>query len=253
MEFANKLQAITGKDYVSYSSIKYALADMRLFELYMAGKLKKESAALSFGSVYDLLLFEPNKFEEQYVVFDDSEIIEGINSKNPRITKVYKEWKSDFLKQIGNREMVLAEDYQMAIDMIARLQDTGIIDQYMTGDYQVEFNTFIGDIPVRGFYDCLGDSYVTDSKSTRSVTGFRYDVPKFGYDIQAYIYKEVSGKDDFYWVAQEKTYPYLPGVYRASDVSIQRGHDKFWRAVETIREYLEGNKSTDLFYIAEEL
>jgi hypothetical protein len=82
MEFANKLQNITGKDYVSYSSIKYALADMRLFELYMAGKLKKESAALSFGSVYDLLLFEPHKFEEQYVVFDDSEIIESINSKN---------------------------------------------------------------------------------------------------------------------------------------------------------------------------
>ena len=173
MEFANKLQAITGKDYVSYSSIKYALADMRLFELYMAGKLKKESAALSFGSVYDLLLFEPNKFEEQYVVFDDSEIIEGINSKNPRITKVYKEWKSDFLKQIGNRDMVLAEDYQMAIDMITRLQDTGIIDQYMTGEYQVEFNTFIGDVPVRGFFDCLGDGYVTDSKSTRSVSQSR--------------------------------------------------------------------------------
>lgn len=253
MEFANKLQEITGKDYLSYSSIKHALVDMRLFELYMAGKLKKESPALTFGSMYDLLLFEPDKFEDRYIVFDDTEIIEGINSKNPRITKVYKEWKSDFLKEIGDREMVLQEDYQMAIDMITRLHDTGIIEEYMKGDYQVEFNEFIGDIPVRGFYDCKGNNYVTDSKSTRSVIGFRYDVPKFGYDIQAYIYKEVSGKDDFYWVAQEKAYPYLPGVYRATDHTIQRGHDKFWRAVETIREYLDSNKSTELFYIAEEL
>ena len=90
MEFANKLQEITGKDYLSYSSIKHALNDMKLFELYMAGKLKKESAALSFGSVYDMLLFEPDKFDEQFVVFDDSEIIESINSKNPRVTKIYK-------------------------------------------------------------------------------------------------------------------------------------------------------------------
>jgi hypothetical protein len=253
MEFANKLQEITGKDYLSYSSIKHALNDMKLFELYMAGKLKKESAALSFGSVYDMLLFEPDKFDEQFVVFDDSEIIESINSKNPRVTKIYKDWKSDFLKEIGNREMVLMDDYQMALDMISRLEDTGIIDQFMKGNYQEEFNEFIDDIPVRGFFDCNGENYVTDSKSTRSINGFRYDVPKFGYDIQAYIYKTVSGKDDFYWVAQEKAYPYLPGVYRATDATLQRGHDKFWKAVSVISEYLDANKSTELFYIVDEI
>ena len=35
-----KLQK-TAKSYLSYSSIKHALTDMRAFELYMAGKLKK--------------------------------------------------------------------------------------------------------------------------------------------------------------------------------------------------------------------
>ena len=53
-----------GKPHLSYSSLKYALGDMRLWEMYMRGKLKKESEALSFGSLYDLMLFEPDKFKD---------------------------------------------------------------------------------------------------------------------------------------------------------------------------------------------
>ena len=54
-------------------------------------------------------------------------------------------------------------------------------------------------------------SFIVDSKSSRSVEKFRYDVNSFSYDIQAYIYTKVFGIKDYYWVVQEKTYPfYLP-------------------------------------------
>ena len=53
MEFASKLMERTGKGYVSYSALKYAAdgsrqQDMKLFELYMRGLLKKKSDALYF-------------------------------------------------------------------------------------------------------------------------------------------------------------------------------------------------------------
>ena len=50
-----RLTEAVGKPHLSYSSLKYALGDMRLWEMYMRGQLKKESDALHFGSLYDLL------------------------------------------------------------------------------------------------------------------------------------------------------------------------------------------------------
>jgi hypothetical protein len=49
MSMREKLTERVGKPHLSYSSLKYALGDMRLWEMYMRGQLKKESDALYFG------------------------------------------------------------------------------------------------------------------------------------------------------------------------------------------------------------
>ena len=95
MEFSIKLQEKTGKSYLSYSSVKNALTDMRAFELYMAGKLRKESPALTFGSMYDMMLFEPDKAKATYQVIDHDEIMEKMSDrvkalKNPKSSSEYK-------------------------------------------------------------------------------------------------------------------------------------------------------------------
>ena len=61
MTMREQLMERVGKPHLSYSSLKYALGDMRLWEMYMKGELKRESDALFFGSLYDMLLFEPEK------------------------------------------------------------------------------------------------------------------------------------------------------------------------------------------------
>ena len=53
MNLREQLTNTVGKGHLSYSSIKYALGDMRLWEMYMRGQLKKESDALTFGSIAD--------------------------------------------------------------------------------------------------------------------------------------------------------------------------------------------------------
>ena len=76
---------------------------------------------------------------------------------------------------------------------------------------------------------------------------FRYDVKGFDYDIQAYIYTKVSGKE-VYWLAQGKSKPYLCSVYKASDAILKSGEEKFWSAVDNIKRWLdEPSKDTSSF------
>ena len=239
MTLRERLTEATGKTHLSYSSIKYALGDMRLWEMYMKGQLKKESDALVFGTLYDMLLFERDKAYDQYYVLNDDEIVAKIGGKYPRNTKKYKEWKAEAAEKNQGKTLVSSEDWKKANDMITRLADCGLIKKRLTGKYQVEFNEDIDGIPLKGFLDCLGDGYITDSKSSRSVDKFRYDVNSFCYDIHAYIYTKVFGIKDYYWVVQEKAYPYYPAEVKCSEETLFKGEMKFHQALENIHNYLD--------------
>tara|TARA_R100001463_G_scaffold15938_1_gene41422 strand:- start:177 stop:941 length:765 start_codon:yes stop_codon:yes gene_type:complete len=238
----DQLQERYGKPHLSYSSLKYALGDMRQFEKYMRREMFKESDALRFGSLYDCLLLTPNLAPDQYIVMDEEELIKGIKARNIKATKEYKERVKTFqdTAKDSGRTVVTSEDWQKAEDMISRLDDEGLLDRVLTGgEPQVEFNEDVDGIPLKGFIDYLHPDYVCDSKSSRSMDKFRYDVNSFCYDIQAYIYTLVTGKSDFYWLVQEKTDPYYPGVVKCTDKTLFAGEMKFNEAVANIQQWLE--------------
>jgi len=246
MSMREKLQESVGKPHLSYSSLKYALGDMRLWEMYMRGQLKKESEALYFGSLYDLLLFEPEKFADTYYTLDDADIVADIGGKYPRSTKRYKEWKAEAQEANAEKLLAPAEDVKKAKEMIQRLKDCGLYDKrFAGGKYQVEFNVDLDGVPLKGFLDCLQDDSIIDSKSSRSIDKFRYDVNCWSYDIQAYIYTKVFDIKDFYWVVQEKAYPFYPADVKCSEETLFRGEMKFHQALENINNYLNGNKQTE--------
>lgn len=278
MDFAKKLMERTGKGYLSYSAVKYAAdgsrsQDMKLFELYMKGLLKKQSDAFTFGSVYDCMLLEPETFMDKfYVVYDEQKCLEldekHSNYKNPRASKKWKEeyneWYEGEIQHADGKEVITEDIISKVEDMIIRLDESEVLDMetgqltpvrnYLSGKPQYEINEWIGDVPVRGFLDVRGDGFISDSKTTRDLFGFQYDVSKFDYDIQAYIYTQVEGIDDFYWVAQTKSVPYTVGVYKASKITISKGEHKFWSAVDNIQRWLnEPEKDTSSFAIYKEI
>ena len=112
----------------------------------------------------------------------------------------------------------------------------------------MEFNEDIDGVPVKGFLDCLGDGFITDSKSSRSVDKFRYDVNSWSYDIQAYIYTKVFNVKDYYWVVQEKAYPFYPALVKCSDETLFRGEMKYHQALENINNWLSSNSQTQKHY-----
>ena len=92
MDFALKLSKEYGKGYLSYSSIKYALEDMKKFDMKMRDELVFDSPALAFGKLYDCMLLTPEFFDTQFVVVDDTDICKEIGGKAPKRTKAYAEW-----------------------------------------------------------------------------------------------------------------------------------------------------------------
>lgn len=249
MSMRDQLTTAVGKPHLSYSSLKYALGDMRLWEMYMRGQLKKESDALQFGSLYDMMLFEPEKARDTYFVLDDTYIVERMaknGAKNPRITKKYRDWKAEQQELNQGKTIASQEDWRRAEEMIQRLKDCGLYDKrFAGGKFQVEFNVDLDGIPLKGFLDCLQDDCIIDSKSSRAIDKFRYDVNSWSYDIQAYIYTKVFGIKDFYWVVQEKAYPFYPADVKCSDETLFRGEMKFHQAIENINDYLNGDKQTE--------
>jgi hypothetical protein len=255
MSLREQLTEKVGKGHLSYSSIKYALGDMRLWEMYMRGQLKKESDALIFGTMYDMLLFDRKKAMNEYIVLNKEDVLSRCQSKtqeskSPHLTKDYKEVKAQMeeeYKAKGQR-LTSSEDWKKANEMIERLDDCGLLGSYLRGEYQVEFNEEIDGVPVRGFLDCLGDGFITDSKSARSVDKFRYDINSWSYDIQAYIYTKVFDVKDYYWVVQEKAFPYYPALVKCSDETLFRGEMKFQQALENIERWLKEGGSTNTDY-----
>mgnify|MGYP001174336961 FL=1 len=246
----DKLKEATGKPHLSYSSLKHALGDMRLWEMYMKGQLKKESEALTFGSLYDMLLFEPEKAHDTYHVLDDMDIVSSIGGKFPRNTKRYREWKKEEEQKHLGKTIVGQKDWKQAEEMIQRLKDCGLYDKrFAGGKFQVEFNVDIDGVPLKGFLDCLQDGqFIVDSKSSRSIDKFRYDVNSFCYDIQAYIYCKVFDLKDYYWVVQEKAYPFYPADVKCSDETLFKGEMKFHEALENIKNYLDDPNPAERFF-----
>jgi hypothetical protein len=246
-----RLEESVGKPHLSYSSLKYALGDMRLWEMYMRGQLKKESQALTFGSLYDMMLFEPDNVKDRFYCLDDSDIVATIGGRNPRNTKKYREWKAEALQTTENadKELVSTEEWKTAEEMIERLKVSGLYDKrFAGGKYQVEFNVDLDGIPLKGFLDCLQDDCIIDSKSSRGISKFKWDVSGWSYDIQAYIYTKVFDIPNFYWVVQEKTFPYYPADVKCSDETLFKGEMKFHEAVENINAWLDGDRQSDKHY-----
>jgi hypothetical protein len=224
---------------------------MAKFDLYMKRELKFESRALDFGTLYDMLLFEREKAMQSYTIMSDDRILEWCSDavkkmKRPSMSAEFKKIKAEMNEQseAEGKKLVSPDDWKMANDMIDRLEKCGLADQYLSsGNYQVEFNEMLGPVKVKGFLDCLGDGYIVDSKSTKSVSKFRYSVRDFSYDIQAYIYTKVFGVNEFYWLVQEKTYPYLPAIVECSEETLFAGEMKFNDAIERIKKFLEEGES----------
>ena len=96
MTMREQLTERVGKPHLSYSSLKYALGDMRLWEMYMRGQLKKEVRGLCTSARCMTCSFSNQKNSKMSTTLSMIlAFVMSIGGASPRSTKRYKEWKAE--------------------------------------------------------------------------------------------------------------------------------------------------------------
>ena len=174
-------------------------------ELYEEYK-RPQSDALLFGSYIDVQL-TGNQAEQAQFIDDHPELF---SSRGP--TK-------------GQ----LKSQYKQADIMIARVQQDanngGVFLKYLDGDHQKIYTGNIHGYEFKAKLDCLGNRWITDLKTTESITkwyfheGYYNFIDYWGYPLQGAIYQELvyqnTGKRLPFYIAaiSKETEPDI-GVFR---------------------------------------
>lgn len=228
-----------------------ALNKSRLFKLsispqwfkYCEEHPEEDSDSLIFGRAFHKYVLEPKDFNKEFAVIP-------IFDKR---TKIGKKLYEDFLLDNQGKEIITEDQYLTIIGM----QESIMRNKYaraLLKPGEIETSYYWTDdvtgIECKVRPDCLREFeekiLVTDLKSTNSAKtdDFRKDCVKFGYDLQAAMYKlavekETGKQVDFVFIVVEKKPPYMVNILQADNLFLERGLSLFREYIGIYKECLD--------------
>ena len=204
---------------LSYSSLKAFAKSPNHYLLYKSRKMKP-TPAMQLGSLADCMILTPSLFEKRYSVLP----------KFDRRTKEGKAIYDTFLEDAQGKELVKMETYQEAKSITdAVINHRGAMEllYYKKTEKQVELTGTIHGIEFRGFADAVNSNSVIDLKTTQdaSPSAFQKQAYNLMYHLQCAIYLELSGADNFFWVAVENKAPHNVAIYAPDQDFKDRGQE----------------------------
>lgn len=254
-------------EFISYSGLKNLKKSPAHYRQYKDEPADVETDAMAFGSAYHCYILEPEKFEKEYYVFDDDGTCkaivakaasDGIEIKNVRNTKEYKEWRASEERIIGQRKVIEKDLFQKIKDMKDQLMKHYYCRALLTGG-EAEMSitgvlqTVDGDIKVKAKPDYVKSDkrFIIDLKTTfdASVDGFSRAAADNDYHIQAAFYSDlldmISGDGrgwTFFFIAQEKKKPYAFNIFEASPQFIGQGKYEYEQLLKLYKMCVEQNR-----------
>lgn len=208
--------------------------------LYLEDGLK-ESKALEFGKAAHMALLEPERFAGSYAVAPECD----------RRTKEGKALYAAFLEQYADAEHVSHANMQI-IDSMRHSLSQKIAASAVLSDGHAEVSMFaeIDGIQVRGRADWITNTgIIVDIKTAQdaSESGFERDAYKYGYHIQAWLYRKlyqaITGNwIPFVFLVIEKDAPHCVQVFTASDEMLALGELQGMAALEKYRYCTQHNR-----------
>lgn len=242
--------------YVSNSMLKMLKSHgPEYVRLHLEGKIKKDTTALHFGRALHMAVLEPEKFQDEYIYFDDTKAVEKALADNPKLkepsrSKIYKEAKAQFELDNESKNILSLDEYNQICLMAEKLENNTQVAQLLEGtDKEVVYQDTIDGIKVKCKVDAIhARSYLPDLK-TMSKTPHPANVQKqiqaYDYDMQAALYCDITGASTFWIIAIEKSYPYTIGLYELSEETIEQGRDKYMYWLKEWKKYFI-DKSMDI-------
>lgn len=220
-----------------------------------------ETDAMRFGSAYHSFVLEPEKFESEYYIWDDTSVCQvliGEGYKSPRATKDYKAWQESEMRIIGDKHIVKKEEFERIKAMKDRLFSHPYANMLLSkGDPEVgiggTIKTIAGEIEVKlkPDYIKVAKHIIVDLKTAAdaSMDGFTKAAADRDYHIQAAFYSDMvelmagdNRKQTFIFIAQEKVRPYAFNLFEASPQFIGQGRYEYEMLLQLYKYCLDNDK-----------
>lgn len=194
---------------------------------------------LILGSAFHKLVLEPDGFGDEFAVLPD------VDRRTREGKRIYEE----FWNASEGKSLITMDEFSQISQMRDSVAGDPVASILLRGEVERPF--FWTDSITGELCKCkpdvlavIGSEYViVDLKSCRSAETdtFMRDALRYGYDLQAAMYKEgvdlATGKDHrFVFIAVEKTPPYGVNIMEADDFFVNRGRHLFRQYLSVYHE-----------------
>jgi hypothetical protein len=246
------------KDHVSASGlkkIKESPAHMKESE-----EDTEETEAMRFGSAYHLYNLQPEKFEDEYYIFDDAgiySVLIGEGFKSPRSTKQYKEWMESEMRLVGDRKSISKDWVSRIKGMNEKLMRHPYVRMLLAGGineqgYMGSIETEAGPMKIKFKPDHQNDGkkFIVDLKTAKKASkdGFERAAAEMSYHIQSAYYSDLLEKYSgdsrhytFFFIAQEKIPPYAFNIFECSPQFISQGRFEYEMLLQLYKYCIDNN------------
>lgn len=209
---------------------------------------KEASSVMNFGTLVHTMFLEPDQFENEFV----------IAPKFDRRTKVGKEEALAWEQANQGKILVTEEDIDSATRMATNLRTLSIFEEMQKHPGMPEASFFFKD-PIYGLQlrtrpdwhiapcDAWPNGLILDLKTTDDARpqAFSRTCGNFSYDISASMYREgfqefykTEEKPPFIFLVAERNTPFNVKQYKASDLFLAVGDNRYNKAKSKLAESL---------------
>jgi hypothetical protein len=210
-----------GQNALSSSTIKTLVNSPKTY--YFTTKYGSgETQALRDGKLFHTMILEPEKLDD--MIFVDA------------ATKASKEYK--LAKETG-KEVYTKNEKKAAERLCDALLRNEAVKEYLTkAEYEVPQIAMIDGIPIRAKADIIKGNTIIDLKTTTGIKDFRYSADKYSYDLQAWLYREMFGVENFIFVVIDKGSLDI-AIFECSDEFYEKGKQKFEQGVSNYKYFFQ--------------
>ena len=230
-----------GKHALSSSACKMLLESPKTYYYVTKYGQKEDSPALLTGKLIHTMILEPHELENRF----------DISSTKGKTTKAFKE-----LKEASKKDVVTSAEYDAAMRIVDAFNRNEIVKQYLKGStFEQPGVGMLSGIPFRAKADIINlkEGYIADIKTTTDLqSNFRFSARKYGYDMQAYIYTQIFGVKDFYFIAIDKKSLDI-GLFTVSEQFLFDGEQKVELAIGRFKTFFIDGQDLDTYMIVDKL
>lgn len=218
------------KEYLSYSDIKIIL-DNPFEYLNKQDEVKSENMLL--GSVIHSLILEKDNFFNDFMIMENVDLRTKEGKAKKQVAEVRaKNFNATLIKQ---------SLYDKALEVVNAFKRSKAYNMFKCAGLAEA--SYFGEIEGKKC-KCRPDFYMekeniildikTTAKGGAMPDAFTKNIAKYKYYIQAALYLKLTGAKDFYFVAIEVEAPYMIGIYKLDNVSLEFGMSEIRRAFSLV-------------------